>query len=536
MLKALRSLRTSRWLGWAAGAAIIILFLLPLVSPLIVVPKLDEFIVVYDSQRVLEGAVPYRDFFNFILPGTFYALAACFAPFGHGSLTIARYAAMALILLNWSLLHLALLRSGWPRREAWLLSMVYPVCVVPFWPIASHHWLAHLACMGFLAVAAGGMASLSMRRAFGLGMWAGLAACVLQTEALFLAIAGAALVALTASSTRDRVAKEGAFVLGSALLPAALYLPLLFAGVGRNLWADTVLWPARNYSNTGNDNARFLLDDVPIRLHALWSGVQGWRSWPWLPLALAGTALYVLILLGAAATLGAAVWVLSKALRTRRNLDSLALVSCLVTVLGFGLFLRGRPGWQWLLYLFAFLMAMWLVTLGPNRAKCPLFRRTIVMWAALTLATGFAYQCRWIWYHWPTCEELADVDRPVRDDALHRWLRSPGVLKPGDTVAAFPEGGEFYLYGIRPALGYTFFTPLAEGLHDEKDQSAAAAQIQSNHAAIILMPTSEEQLYLDPRSAVGRLIRSEYERRGDVGQTVVYSRRRAIAPAQPGAP
>ena len=533
MLKALHSLRTSCWLGWAAGAAMIVLFLLPLVSPMIVVPKLDEFIVVYDSQRVLEGAVPYRDFFNFILPGTFYALAACFAPFGHGSLTIARYAAMALILLNWSLLHLALLRSGWPRREAWLLSMVYPICVVPFWPIASHHWLAHLACMGFLAVAAGGTAPLSTRRAFSLGIWAGLAGCVLQTEALFLGLAGVALVALATSSPRERLAKGSAFILGSALLPATLYLPLIFAGAGSKLWTDTVLWPARNYSSTGNDNARFLLDDVPIRLHALWSGVQGWRSWPGLPLALAGTALYVLILLGAAATLGAAAWVLAKTLRTRRNLGSLALVYCLVTFLGFGLFLRGRPGWQWLLYLFSFLMAMWLVSLGPNRARYPLLRRAIVVWAALTLVAGFAYQSRWIWYHWPTCVELADVDRPVRDDALHRWLRSPGVLKPGDTVAAFPEGGEFYLYGIRPALGYTFFTPLAEGLHDERDQSAAAAQIQSNRAAIILMPANEERHYLDPRSAVGRLIRSEYERRGDVGQMVVFSRRQATGPAQP---
>jgi hypothetical protein len=524
------------FIGWSVGALLVTLFLLPLVSPLVVVPKLDEFIVVYDSQRVLDGAVPYRDFFNFILPGTFYALAACFTPFGLGSLTIARYATVALILLNWSLLYLALRRSGWSSKSTWVLSMVYPICVYPFWPIASHHWLAHLACMGFLVVVSPGVTVLSMPRAFILGIWVGFATCVLQTEALILGLAGATLVTLAHSSARERLRKCGAFILGSALLPTTLYLPLVLMGAGGKLWADVVLWPSRNYSNAGNDNARFLLDDVPIRLQALWSGVLGWWSWPELPLALAGSALYVLILLGTAATLVAAMVVLCHAVRFRNEVEPLALISCLVTFLGFGLFLRGRPGWQWLLYLFAFLMVIWLVTLGSGKANHAGLRKVLVLWGALALAAGFFYQSRWIWYHWPTGEELTDVDRPVREDALHHWLRSPGGLKPEDTLAAFPEGGEFYLYGIKPALGYTFFTPLAEGLHDERDQSAAAMEIQTNQAAMVLMPQDKERLYLDPRSAVGRLIGSEYERRGTFGLMAVYSRRKIVRPLQSEVP
>ena len=42
----------------------------------------DEGICVYGAARVLDGDVPYRDFWSFYAPGQFYALAGLFALFG----------------------------------------------------------------------------------------------------------------------------------------------------------------------------------------------------------------------------------------------------------------------------------------------------------------------------------------------------------------------------------------------------------------------------------------------------------------------
>ena len=184
--------RAAWWLLPAAGVA---LFLLPLVSPVIIYPKWDEFIVAFDAQRLLDGQVPYRDFFNFIPPGVLYFLAAAALPAGKVTLTLARYASLLVILANWLVLRLALQRAGWGRGHALLLSLVYPVCLYPFWPVASHHWLVHLACMGFLLTAAGGEAIQPARAAL-IGFWAGAAGTVLQTEALYLAAGGLCLILL----------------------------------------------------------------------------------------------------------------------------------------------------------------------------------------------------------------------------------------------------------------------------------------------------------------------------------------------------
>ena len=42
----------------------------------------DEGIIVYSAVRVMEGQLPYRDFWSIYSPGQFYALAAAFKLFG----------------------------------------------------------------------------------------------------------------------------------------------------------------------------------------------------------------------------------------------------------------------------------------------------------------------------------------------------------------------------------------------------------------------------------------------------------------------
>ncbi len=516
------SSRVRLWLRWSLPAVGVALFLLPLVSSSIVYPKWDEFIVSFDAQRILNGQIPYRDFFNFIPPGIFYFLAGAGWIFGRVTLTVSRFAALLVILTNWLLLRTALEKAGWRWWHALALSLVYPVCLYPFWPVASHHWLVHLTCMAFLLVVAKTDAS-DMKSAAFMGLCAGTAAVILQTDGLYLGVAGLALILLT--SSEKKVFKNLTMWGGGLVLPLILgFVPLLLMGAGPSMVRDILLWPAHNYSRTGNDNARGVLADLPIRLDAIWSGVHTTGDmWRTLPLAIAGTVLYALLL---ASTLGlfvAAIWVLLRALR-RRTLDyPVTAVASLVTVLAIGMFFRGRPGWLWLIYLFAFLMAFWLVAAAKTHLS-EVARRRIVILALILLAAGGIYQSRWIWYHWPNAQELTDVDRPIRDSAVNRWLRTPGVLRKGDTVAAFPEGGEVYLYGAPPAVGYTFFMPLSERYNSLRDHEIVANQLVRNKPRWVLVTPGMEKAFLDPASPVGRLLRKDYRRLGQVGDAVVYKR------------
>src|SRR5262244_1605743 len=49
----------------------------------------DEGIILQGAERILHGEVPYRDFFSFYTPGSFYLIALLFSVFGD-SFAVAR--------------------------------------------------------------------------------------------------------------------------------------------------------------------------------------------------------------------------------------------------------------------------------------------------------------------------------------------------------------------------------------------------------------------------------------------------------------
>lgn len=509
----------------AAGALLLALgFLLPLVSPVVTPPKWDEYIIVYDARRVLEGQVPYRDFFNFIPPGTFHALRWVFEASGGASITAARYASLILVLLNAGLLAAALRRAGWALPQALLLALLYPIGLYPFWPIASHHWLVHLFCVGFLLAAAGRGPGPCLGRAFLLGLAAGFAGSVLQTEALYLGAAGGVLLLLEEGG-EHRPKRLAAFGVG-LLPPVALTLgTLTLRGAGMDFLRDVILWPARNYSRPGGDNARLLLEDLPIRLESMWtSGLDPRGGAPGPFVAASGTLFYLLLLAAVGALLASAGLVLWKTLRRRRAPAPMALAACLLTFLAFGLYLKGRPDWLRLIYLLPLLGGAWLLAAGGSGEGGARTRRIVLGWAALCLLSGAVFQGRWVWYHRVEAWELGDADRPIRESPVNRWLREGAGLRPGERIAAFPEGGEVYLYTFPAAVRFTFFTPLSEGYHDAADHERAAWEMEEARCALVLVTEEMEKDYLDPVSAVGRLLRTRYVREGAVAGAVVYRR------------
>src|SRR5258707_8614339 len=76
----------------------------------------DEGIVLSGAERILRGEVPYRDFFSFYTPGSFYLVALVFRIFGD-SLVVARIS-LAIAGAACSVVTYLLSRRGQPLRGA----------------------------------------------------------------------------------------------------------------------------------------------------------------------------------------------------------------------------------------------------------------------------------------------------------------------------------------------------------------------------------------------------------------------------------
>ena len=118
--------------------------------------------------------------------------------------------------------------------------------------------------------------------------------------------------------------------------------------------------------------------------------------------------------------------------------------------------------------------------------------------------------------------EFTDADRPIRNAPINLYLRSRTWLGSRDTIAAFPEGGEVYLY-VRPAaVGYTLVYPPDEPYYSQMDYATIAAQIRKNRPKCILMTVDSAPAFLAPSSPLRAPITEDYEELGRLGNTVIF--------------
>ena len=102
----------------------------------------DEGLVLYGAQSVLEGALPYRDFFEVFGPGSFYWTGLSFELFGNDvntARTLLSITGVALALLSlWLTIRVH-------RGPFELLPAVFLLLIsIPVWPACSHHWDSNL--------------------------------------------------------------------------------------------------------------------------------------------------------------------------------------------------------------------------------------------------------------------------------------------------------------------------------------------------------------------------------------------------------
>src|ERR1700744_228048 len=130
-----------------------------------------------DGSRIVQGQLPYRDYFQFLPPGTDLVYAALIKIFGFRiwipSLTMACLAALAAFLLT--LIASRCMKGpiiAWPGLL--LAGLVLTICTD-----ATHHWFSTVAILAALLVL---MDGFSVRRVAVAGALCGIAACFTQSK------------------------------------------------------------------------------------------------------------------------------------------------------------------------------------------------------------------------------------------------------------------------------------------------------------------------------------------------------------------
>lgn len=179
----------NRWAGAAALVALQLLLLLPLYSGWPDTFLQDEAYVVLGARRMLEGELPYRDWFSYLSPGSYCVSVPWMALLGSGQL--GTRSLMVLIsalqgLVVWQLT--APLSRAW-RALAWLLWATLGIMEIP---ILNYHWFS-LLWYSLATLAARSWVGGSQRAAVATGVLVALAGWTLQSEGL----AGVLLLVVT---------------------------------------------------------------------------------------------------------------------------------------------------------------------------------------------------------------------------------------------------------------------------------------------------------------------------------------------------
>jgi hypothetical protein len=210
----------------------------------------DEGSIVYGAQRVAEGEIPYRDFFEVMGPGAFYWMALWFKVLGISWLTSRAVILMTALGSAWAIYYAT---SRHCRRSFALFpAAVYTLLTVPLWPGASHHFDSNMWVL--LAVAASIARDRNDRIDRGAAMLAGVLAAVGATIMPQKGVL--VLAALTLSAVLEDLPRHGwrralarvSWMIGPF---AAVGLTVLLFFWSQNALTDllyaNVTWPAAQY-------------------------------------------------------------------------------------------------------------------------------------------------------------------------------------------------------------------------------------------------------------------------------------------------
>jgi hypothetical protein len=201
----------------------------------------DEGVIVHGAVRIVDGQVPYRDFFEFLGPGSFFVLAGWLKVFG-ATFDAVRLLLVATLALIVGLSYVAARMVSGHRvvaaalTAAWLIRAPHDT---------NHHWFTTAASMACAVALLFAVLSPPARLAcFTAGLFAGAAAMTTQTRGAMLV--AAVLVVLLSRTDRRRTVVMTLAGISVVPLVAAAYFTAVGA-LGAAL-TDAVVFPLRQYA------------------------------------------------------------------------------------------------------------------------------------------------------------------------------------------------------------------------------------------------------------------------------------------------
>lgn len=424
-------------------------------------PSLDEGIYLEGGERLLEGQVPYRDFFAFTGPVIYWTQAGLERVFGRHMPPLRLSSMAALALMVTMIFALTSRFTDWFYGLAAALVYLGYTSASPFAIIVNHRWLS----AGFAALALWAAVEATNRTARPAWLWslAGVAAALAAwTTPSFIVGVGAYLLWLVFRERQHLLPYCGGVLLVS--LPAMAWLV-----------ANGALWPMVN--NLVWVGARYTkANAVPYAYNP--SG----RAFPWddatLPLytrAIAGISLarYYLSPIGGPLLLALYGW-----LTWRGKLDAPRQVLLLGAA---ATFITVYPRWDLnqLLYItapFAVMFALLLFQL-PKLAQ-PALATFFVFWSMYNYTGG-----QRVVADYPNFPTRAGMQRGHLT-LLEGYEKLEKLIPEGATLFAFPylPSLGFSLHAHNP-IRYTFLQP---GMMSKEDEANALADLEKHPPRFIL--------------------------------------------------
>ena len=231
------------------------------------------------GARVLGGELPYRDFFEFVTPGTELVYALLFRLLGVSlyvpNLLMALVAATASLWMTWC-----------AKRLMHGIFIVLPAILLIGFVLsgsmdATHHWFSTLAVMGAVAAL---FERTSLRRIAVAGAMCGLAASFTQTKGA--AVLFALVIYLIWRSLREKVGAAQCsrrcllLIVAALVVFAAINGPFILAAGTRQWVEDVIVFPSRYFGSVSSNQFGGFWEEFLLR-----RGILKWVCFPFMYLA-----------------------------------------------------------------------------------------------------------------------------------------------------------------------------------------------------------------------------------------------------------
>jgi hypothetical protein len=220
----------------------------------------DEGIVLQGAERILRGEIPYRDFFSFYTPGSFYLVAFLFRFVGD-SLVVARMS-LAVAGAACSVITYVLARRVCSRAVALFAATLTTAAGFAYRFLVLHNWYSTLlACLAVY----GAVRLLESRKtswAFGTGCFASLTVLFEQSKGAGLCLGLALGFVSLRIAGRDPIFRRSELtsILGGFFLPFIGVFAYFGAMQAAAIMLQDWIWPLRHYTQANH---------VPY----------GWQNW-----------------------------------------------------------------------------------------------------------------------------------------------------------------------------------------------------------------------------------------------------------------